>query len=59
MNNKLDLDLAIYGGDCPRCNERHPLFIPLIDKDWNYLCEDCMNELGLEVDIEATRKDLG
>jgi len=54
----LDLCLAIYRGDCPRCSEKHPLFIPKIDKDWNFLCENCMSELDLEVDTDATRKNL-
>ena len=71
-----DLDLAIYRGDCPRCNEKDHLFIPRTEADavypqsrktyaekiyhnWGYLCGNCMDELGLEIDIEATHEDLG
>jgi len=71
-----DLDMAIYRGDCPRCNEKLLLFIPKIEvgtvylqssnphadktyHNWNYLCGNCMDEIDVEIDIEATSKNLG
>ena len=76
MVRKLNGLLAIYRGECPRCNDgKDLLYVPELEDDkeyplsnkpyagteyhaWNFLCEDCMNELGLEIDIEATRKYL-
>ncbi len=71
-----DLDLAIYRSDCPRCNEKNPLFIPKTKEgtvypqsskpyadrthhNWAYLCENCLDEIDVEIDMDATRKDLG
>ena len=58
MVKKLDLLLAICKANCEKCGNEEFLFVPISD-DNGLLCEGCMNELGLEIDTEQTRKELG
>lgn len=55
---KLDLLLAICKTNCEKCDEEEFLFIP-VGSDYGLLCENCMNEFGLEIDMRETQKNIG
>jgi len=55
---KLSLEYAICKAICDLCGEEEWLFIPISD-NYGLLCNKCMDECGLEIDIEATRRNLG
>ena len=50
--------LAICKAQCDKCKDEAWLYIPQDDKH-GLLCENCMNEDNLEIDQEATKKNLG
>ena len=54
---KLDILLAIVKADCDLCHREAWLYIPG-DSEYVLLCETCMNELNLSLDIVATKKEL-
>ena len=58
MKQKLDLLLAICKAKCDRCHKEDWLYIPLSDY-YGLLCENCIGELGLFIDMVETRKNLG
>lgn len=58
MADKLDRLLAICRANCDNCYKENWLFIP-VSPHYSLLCENCMKEFELGVDMEKTRKNLG
>lgn len=54
----MDLLLAVCKANCNRCHNEEGLFIPISDY-YGLLCETCMNELKLSIDMAETKKQLG
>ena len=57
MDTKLDMMLAVCKAPCEKCHKEDWLYIP--DSDlYGLLCEECMNEMRLDIDKELTRKNI-
>ena len=57
MTEKLDMMLAVCKAPCEKCHEEDWLYIP--DSDfYGLLCERCMGEMRLGVDIGLTGKNI-